>query len=661
MEGFLNFLKIIGIILVVALVAALGYWLYGAFKPAESEFELVDGTTDVDPNSVMTISSNGGYDGSYIDEHEADPNCPTADDKFFTIGMDDYKDEAVFYFTKQINNTNFVVNAIFDKTDSGLVFTGCFNVKVSVSGILFWKTFTFQNLMNAGNNFSPLPYELGPWNGINWWPGIGVQGPHYFAVSHKPTYEALREGTITVPTAGIQALGNLLSTSIDGNAAYQVAEAGCYKIFNDYFEQLGSIGVKIYDNSNHTIFGDMNTFYNAVYKSAQIAGADCSVNVTNLTGDVVNGIVYKSNRFLNVTYKNFLTKNCFKFGQMSLPQQANGGTDDTIATPPVNLNVTFKLVNTTGADITGIDLTANKVQFKLVNTATTNEYFVTFDELSDFSGQIKSMPAGAYTYTISSNILNFGGNTGTLTVDKTHQKFNFNFTYQGNFVNATVTLQPIANVDLSAFDITQTPVAIHMQQTDGTYFDFVFNTVSEFENGITKSIKIGAYTWSISSDELTFSNLSGTLTVTTLTNQLTYYYDYIHIQDFKVVNDLNFNATNLSYGYTNIHVGQIPQSLIDDLKPQGFNAYKIAFIVINLTQNTTQTLESNGLMTYSSNYEFNTFTVSELNDQYAIQVRLCYQSSNEQTLKYFYSNITPVTLYQNGLKTGFSFSIQANS
>lgn len=524
----------------------------------------------LDPNDYLNIISNGGFDKSYVQQKENEENCPQSEDKFFDMNITEYSDSVIFYYDTIINGVKSTVNIIFIKNkDGNLIFDGCLNVcikEVEVGKVLwvFPKVeYQFENKMYNNSNYC---FKLN--NSLTEYSGCVNSDPSFYTSIYQPLHGAL------LGVSRNQAIRYMSSISSSNKAIiYKKMQQGCINIYQDYFEQLGKIGILL---NGENIFYQLNSFYNAVFKSVKELNAiECSVNVTHLTGDVQfdseteEFIVYKSNRFLNIKYNN-ISSNAFKFSKNNENNKLindNMYVDNTISVESVP-KVIFKLYNNS-TSLTGFDITKSPVTLDLIKDGT--HYTYIFDTEEELNKGIECyLPLGNYSYEIDSRVLNFDGKYGTFEITNYMKVITLNFDYEFGTVECSVSLSPIDNVDLTGFDIATQPVTIRLSNSTQT-FEFKFDTVEKLNGVIVQRLPIGTYEYRISSSGLSFSETYGIIDIDTLNSTLLFNYDYIAVKSsYKV--EWSYK-TNKDF---------FPNNNLDKLR-------YVKFIVIN---NTSKTIEN---------------------------------------------------------------------
>ncbi|MBR1984405.1 MAG: hypothetical protein IKA31_01570 [Clostridia bacterium] len=550
--------KFLAVIVVIAsLVLPIGISYKNNYISPEqlevSKQEYLESITN--PDKYLTIQSNGGYDKSYIEQKENEADCPVSDDKYFDINMCEYKDIVVFSYDKIIEGQLCTVNTIFTKFEDKIIFTGCFNVAVDKNeyggflGMFTTTDFSFANKMYKGNNFSPLKEVVTKYNGG--YKQIHFMG-EYTDLLEPGYYDRIFEPhSCALIGNKFDAIGFMdVMPHSNKYTVLKLANEGCYDILENHFEQLDKIGLKLSnEEADGGLYYQLNTFYTAVYNSvSEVNQPETRINVTSFMGDVQDGIVYKSNRYLNVNYLN-VDSNAFDV-------EKNKENEDIINSFVINNEVkvealpkvVFKLNNKNQTELTGFDITKTPVTILVQGDKTYTLKFDTIEELNN--GCEVYLPYRTYTYEINSSALNFDGKYGSVKIVESTKNVLLDYTYEYGIVECSVRLQPIDNVDLTGFDITENPVTIRLSNETQT-FEFKFDTVEELNGTITQRLPIGTYEWRISSSELSFSETSGTLEVTVLDYLHEFPYDYKVSKTYSVAVNLSVETGAVDKVYAN--------------------------------------------------------------------------------------------------------------
>ena len=102
--------------------------------------------------------------------------------------------------------------------------------------------------------------------------------PGYYDVMFEP-YDNAIMGKTTMWFLNEYAGSDAKHSGLMGCAA-----TGCYKVYEQYFQQLDKIGIKC--ESAELATANMNTFYNTIYEATITNGYTSTLDVTNLVADV---------------------------------------------------------------------------------------------------------------------------------------------------------------------------------------------------------------------------------------------------------------------------------------------------------------------------------------------------------------------------------------
>lgn len=415
--------KIVTTIIILLFALFGGYiqyqFTFESVKAESEEIVLIPGTDIADPDDFLDPSGNDGKEKDEIEESEADPNCPTAEDKNFNISMVEYSDIVIFYYTELKDEQKLLHNIAFEKTETGLIFTGALNVSITEKPFFKWVwawpffrtgyEYNFNNLNASKNWFNPLNKE------------ISTNTMNYYFMCYEPTDYAIL-GNPKKFGGGLLGLfkyghGNMNCHKLIMNKA----QIGCYKIYNNHFQQLGEMGIK---TAEETITQDLGTFYNTVYTATKNVGTNSVVDVTSLVGDVKDGVVYKSNRYLSVEYYDYSDKNALA-GDKKTPakeyvEEMQPDTEQTVpATPSEDYIIaSFRLSFSFDFDSSDFDITKTPIVIRYVNVDDKNLiYDVVFDSEEDFTMVYVQFKKGKYTEQIISDALTLTNTSGTNTFD----------------------------------------------------------------------------------------------------------------------------------------------------------------------------------------------------------------------------------------------------
>src|SRR5574344_179086 len=602
----------------------------------------IEGTNYLDPTRYVKITANGGFNTSYINAKESDPNCPTSEDKTFNINLIEYKDIVVYYYDLKIGNNIYTLNSIFHKTMSGIVFTGCFNVHVADTSTFFNTILNFSNDMLLGNNFAPLIETVDKTWGQKLSHIFGIAPyaqrlPSFYSSFYEPYDRSLLNESSPFNNKYANRYGSNVTREI-----LNIGNKGCLEqVYNKYFQQLDKIGIKC--SSDPESFGNMNTFYNSIFEAVAKNKFTSILDVTNLVADVQNEVVYKSNRFMNVSYIDRTSMNAFKDDTISSAQAPYIEVSKPANIVMVaNPKLVMTLTNSKNADLSSLDITKYPVQIKLTNIDTKAEYLFTFDKMELLkNGITRALPFGTYNVLLNSKVLDFGGTNTIVTTSKEKPNINFNYIYNGNAIYSNIKLKPIQTVDLSSFDITKQPVIITLtnKQTQNV-ISLVYDTTTKFDNGISINILIGDYSYSIASDGLSFFNKVGDFTIDYTTTDSVFYFEY-DIKNGLVIT--NRGSSNSSVGCDCACI--FTENNLGNYLTNFYSLKSIQIVIIDLNQN-TQSLFEQTTSNHTNVYRFELNSKFNTTHKYAMQVLVNYLDNSVNNI-HSASNISGELTMQN--------------
>ncbi len=542
---------VITIILVIAFSFA-GIFIQNYFFTLRDEnnpyYDVINDPTItvVDPDKYLNISSNGGYDRTYIEE--VLKTAETTEDKYSTIYMVEYKEIVVYYYDLIVNNQTYTVNIIMNKVNNNLVMDGCINIYTKESGanFIFWDTrkYEYINEMFKGNNFAPLINKLN-----------SSKSPNYYCTVYEPSMEVLYKDT---------QIGILdLITGIS-NKARKVAQIGNLGVYNNYFQQLGDLGIMLDVNN---IFKQMNNFYSSVYHSTKDSGiTNCCLNVTNLCAyyNASEDKFYKANLYLNVNYKDYSSESAFATGvkqNNDNKEQIKDDVDTDVIEFQQSVYTKFILSpSQSNIDMSGFDISSSPVKITLRNNL--NSYVLNFDTQNELAyGISQSIMPGKYNITIDSSVLQLG-NTAEVEITKNSSIIKFNYDYEYNTILVSVGLNPLSNFDFSDLDLSLNPVTITFNNGISSY-TFIWDNVLNISNEIIQRLPMGNYNYSITSEELSFSQSSGELLIDVNNYIFTFNYDYkTNVEFFLKYTEYDNEDVSVGKTLIEVHISQLAKDYI---------------------------------------------------------------------------------------------------
>lgn len=496
---------------------------------------------------------NGGLDKDEIINQTSNLDCPTDDDFFSSLYLDDYGDYVVFYrVLRQADGSTIYPNALFAKTSKGLVYDGVLNVEYKLMG--------------------------------TWWSGHDFDNPNNGFVAYfneKPSFEMPGHETVVGGILGDmnhRGVGHALSISksfisdmsqafhfcfwsnsrqvISGSPVMELQDISLKYLaehFSKYFMDFDGVEIICNQTDKSKMMDDLNGFYTYLYNQGKSTfeyednPLDPSnlfdriqayqewlstyhkkvVNVSNLMvklipeeervnypADSSLGFkdnvysTYKCNKYIEVYYN-------YRTAQYSIPDKDTIEQDSDPTVPPEDPNtyvtVTFQLVNSDNSNLANYSYENNPVKI-VIND---QEYlFNTYDKF--YKGiEIGLKTETQYTYSIDSSILIFDSYSGSFTTSEKDGMIKFNYSYMNGYAVTSVSLAPLSSYDGATVDLAANPVKVIFTGKNGEgTFQYIFDNNSKLSTSLTQLLKIGEYDYSILSEQLIFGSVSGTVEIT---------------------------------------------------------------------------------------------------------------------------------------------------
>lgn len=214
--------------------------------------------------------------------------------------------------------------------------------------------------------------------------------------------------------------------------------------------------------------------------------------------------------------------------------------DLSIYPPPVeiivNAKLTIELNNIKSADLSNFNMKENPVIFKIDNKQ------IKFDSLTEKVISLEKYKT--YNYEIISQFLVFSSYSGKVEITKNSNILKFDFEYNNGFVNVGVKITPSLNVDLTSFNLQDSPVNIVFISEDNN-LTYEIKLTDNIDIGSYQylNMQIGKYTYTILSQKLIFSSSNGKVEITAKDRMLNYPFV---INQSVVSSDLKLNIERLS-------------------------------------------------------------------------------------------------------------------
>lgn len=478
-------------------------------------------------------NTNGGFTFEQIVVAQDDDECPTYDDQIIELKLYDFGGYVAFSYKLRDEYQN----AIFLKTSNGLIYDGMLNMTGNFMRI-YWE-------------FIICCVDLDSWE---WHSHKNVE-PYYFTDTSGPggyTYDDL----VSVSQMDWSFMeydhffrkGQVLARNLAVEYGTELAGIN----ISDYFTKFGAVELV---GTKETASKDINTFYNYLYD--QIKGYDYGQSkLIDCTGLMCVPIPedLQSNYPVSEDFKEQFPEtdyygvyNCdiavnlqYVKGNKELAM-SNTSKDyieenkdkDIVAVAPVETKqdltkVTLSFVDTGNSNLTNVDLeqTPVTIQFTAKEIKTTKTVIV--DSLSELQNGVDVIFNSniEWDYTIDSDALLFEDFMGSFTPKGNPSIVKFEYYYMDNYTIVNVGLNPIGTIDTTQINLSQYPVRIILTNEADSY-QFLFNNNDQLNMYVSQLMPLGEYDYTILSEQLIFSAVTGTLTITTTDRTMLFNYSLL--------------------------------------------------------------------------------------------------------------------------------------
>lgn len=500
-------------------------------------------------------NTNGGFTFEQIKKAQDDNECPSFEDQIIDLKCYDFGSYIVF--AHEDNGT--YNNALFYKSNNGLILDGMINTYASLTGVKWFlaydlSTFSWVQELNKEPYYWDY-YTFFDWHKLN--------GNHDDLVSVSRQTQEFVKWTHSVRTNQDEMVRFVMT-----NAANLTAKniTSHFIKFKDV-ELIGSS-----DNG----FVKINSFYNYLYEQMKgekygtvklVDGSNClclPIPTAEQTKYPISAIkkaeygdadyygVYRCNIAVNLSFvqgKNLTstTKNEDYIDTLEKDEKTKDKVEVEVVQPKYTYSkLAVNFVDTKNSDVSNLNLltTPVRITFTCVDDSTQTKT-VLIDSFSKLNEGINVLLAKNTTweYYIDSEALIFEDFRGSFTVKSNSNHLSFNYYYLNNFTIASVGLNPIGTIDTSKIDLFENPVKIILSNDKNTY-QFVFSDNTDLNIQKSMLVEMGEYNYTILSKQLLFASVTGKLTITTT--------DKIMLFNYALGSDeaLTFNVTLQDYTST---------------------------------------------------------------------------------------------------------------
>ena len=474
-------------------------------------------------NDGLSGKTNGGVLDPQIKKETAEPTAPKLSDEVNTMYYQENSLGVTIYYvlkTEENGKTKTIYpNLFFRKTDSGLMLDGVANASLETKkgynfdGVTLNVDFTTKPKLVTTSQSKNI-YKLYEYQNV-----ASITDTHCY---YWKNYDNSRYFT------GPSKKEQKKCAEIVGTAVGEIIEK--------YFTNIFGWGLILQSNTKDNQLQNFKRYTSYLWnclpesKVSEHASTSAIADVTDLFAKMIPTELQKNypvpdskKAELGIDYFRFYNVNKFidvRYSYVGAPYKPMSKPDKTTVetetnypkvTPPkvTRMLTTVKLVNSTGASLTGVDFATNPVtiDFKADN----NTAQVIFDSVDDVitSQNVVLNVNTKYTYSITSSYLCFASFTGTVTTSDKAQTLSFDYTYENGAVVAYLGLNAVGTIDFNTINLARTPVKITLSSgqsvtwSKNEYFDVKYSLL----------LPIGEIEYTILSDGLTFASTTGKFTI----------------------------------------------------------------------------------------------------------------------------------------------------
>lgn len=513
-------------------------------------------------------NTNGGFTFNQIESAKEDDSCPKANDIVINLSIQDYGDYVCFYY----NDGELYQNAVFLKTENGLVYDGMLNYSATFNVYNAWWAFgwpvvepeTFKWI----SELAKIPYYNIQPTSIS---GSSFNYNNLVSISANDVDFVIED---IKNKGGWPAFTKMINWSEAVNVALSNAELLTGTNITKNFTKLNSaelIGTK--ENS----IVQINTFYNYLWEQMKDVGTTGRkiVDVSNLLCLPIPEALqskYPVSESFKALYPDVdyygiyncnIAVNCdITPGNTPIVKTANADQylEDNIDSPTIKVetaekgnnysivNIEFK--NKNNSDLTTLDLSISPVKILIYNDKIGYSKTITINNsnLLEVATQILLQQETKFNYSITSSNLLFDSYEGTFNIESANSYTHIiDFDYLENKVVASVGLNAIGSIDKSQIDLELNPVTITLTKGNNSY-EFIFD--NSVDTTIQQVLETGEYSYTITSKQLLFASSSGKLIITPADNIILFNYA-ISLQSNVIctlVENSTIEANKISFG-----------------------------------------------------------------------------------------------------------------
>lgn len=469
-------------------------------------------------------NTNGGFTFEQIKKAQDDNECPFYDDQIIDLKCHDFGSYVAFSY----KNGDVYENAVFYKSDDGLVLDGVINTYASLTGMKWFLAYDL-NTFSWVTEKNKEPYYWTYHTAFDW---RKINGDHDDLVSVSRQTQEFVKWTHSVRTNQNEMISYVMK-----NASTLTA-----KNATSYFIKFGD--VELIGSSSEGLV-KINSFYNYLYE--QVKGfpyntsklIDCSNCLCLPIPDTLKQNYpispskkadYNDAEYYGVYRCNIATQVMYVQGEKLSATVKNEDyidtiknddkTKDKVKVDKVESTATYSKLqisfnDTNNSDFSGLNLNEKPVKIQFSCKELNLSKVVTIDSLDKLNAGVtvllnKDM---LWDFYIDSEAIIFEKFKGNLTIKSDSNSTTFDYYYLNNYTVASVGLNAVGTVDMTNVDLSQNPVKIILANDNHSY-QFVFDDNDKIDSYQNMLVEMGEYNYTILSKQLEFASVTGTLTIT---------------------------------------------------------------------------------------------------------------------------------------------------
>lgn len=515
----------------------------------------------------LTTQINGDLTKEEIEKEKNDIEAPLHDDIFKDFLICETGDYVIIYRKVETNGKIIFPNLSFIKTANNLQFDGTLGLTAEIGTNWWTGAHDFNNIRFTYDYSGNFNYDKKmSWNTD--WKNIFVLGIKGFLtdIGSQDNFVSFRNFTEKFCNNfwNMNVFAKIaMNKQSELNKLHDVTKKYIYQNILPYFQNLNDNIEFIMPDKNLStdvrlsqIMSLTNSYATYLWKTVKTSNKSESFKNVNISSFFAKFIydenIYKQypipenkkSEYPNQEY--YKVYNCqifascsYKYFDIDLPGEPVVDDDYIVVLPPEDnkeyCKVTIKLKNSNSSDLTNFIIGEQPVKISIAGKD------LVFDSLEklNYGCTIALEQSKTYSYSILSNGLIFESYSGNFSIQNENSTIvNFNYTYQYGYALCKIMLHPVGEIDLSQVDLINNPVIINLKSKVNNYnYTLTFNSLDKFNNGISQLIHLGEYTYTISSQVLSFSPGNGDINVTTENRYFNFTYTQITSFNFS------FNCT----------------------------------------------------------------------------------------------------------------------